>query len=57
MCSTMPAMEPAIMNCQNSRPSWVGGETTDISVWNSGDFGTVRNFGEASVAIVSGLWW
>lgn len=30
MCSTEPAMEPAIMNCQNSRPSWDDGET-DIS--------------------------
>lgn len=54
MCSTEPATEPAIMNCQNSRPSWVGGGDTDISVMNSGDFGMPRNFGEASVAIVVG---
>lgn len=54
MCSTEPATEPAIMNCQNSRPSWVVGGDTDISVWKSGDFGTPRNFGEASVAIVVG---
>lgn len=54
MCSTDPATDPAIMYCQNSRPSWVGGGDTDISVWNSGDFDTPRNFGEASVAMVVG---
>lgn len=46
-------MDPAIMNCQNSKPSWVGCDT-DISVWNSGVCATVLNFGEASVAIVGG---
>lgn len=59
MCSTEPAMDPAIMYCQNNRPSWVGGGDTDISVWNSGDVGMPRNFWEASVAMVveSGEWY
>lgn len=51
MCSTEPAIDPAIMNCQNLRPSWVSGET-EISGWNSGD--CEMNEGEASAAMVVG---
>ncbi|KAF3454053.1 hypothetical protein FNV43_RR04500 [Rhamnella rubrinervis] len=33
MCSTVLAIEPTTMNCQNLRPSWVNGEIK-ISGWN-----------------------
>lgn len=57
-CSTVPAMEPATMNCQKWRPSWDGDAI--IAGWKSGGFGIGKRsgfwkLGVASEAIRSGF--